>query len=166
MMSCLNNYLPAQHVYIPDAPLEAFQLTTDRDLYIAGEMIQFSTLCIGVDSPEKLPLSKVIYLELFDAERKIIQRGKFNFKDGCSSGQLKIPQEQNSGVYYLRAYTQYLRNFHHDTWPLKVITIINPSIPLTKRNDQPNNSVTIYPSGGKLVSGLHAEVAVYAEGTI
>lgn len=148
-----------QQVSIPDHPWEDFYLTTDRDLYIAGETIWFSVRSTGKEKPENNISSNVIYLELYDHTNKVINRGKFPLHEGHASGALNIPGEQPNAVYFLRAYTQYLKNFDPDLFPMKIITIINPTIPLTKENKTELNTVVLRPANGNLVAGIPAQLA-------
>lgn len=144
---------------IPDRPLEKFSLSTDRELYISGEKIWFSVLEHGAMQDTSFILSKVLYVELFDESNKVISSGKFHLADGLASGTLQIPPEQPNGVCFLRAYTRYLRNFGATTFPLKPLTIINPTIPLSKKPGDETQAVVLRPGGGRLVAGIPAHVA-------
>ncbi len=155
---------PAQELLVPDQPLEEFLISTDRDLYLAGETLWFASHCTATAGEALEPLSKVIYVELFSADRKVAARGKFSFDHGCSSGQLVIPPEQPTGVYFLRAYTQYLKNFHPATWPMKTVTVVNPSVPL-KRQAGGEEGIGLQIAGGRLIAGIRAEVALLASET-
>ena len=149
-----------QEIFIPDHPLESFHLTTDRDLYISGETIWFATHCAIPTAGMNDPLGRVIYAELFDARSKVIAKGKFPFEAGCTSGKLVIPAEQPSGVYYIRVYTQYLKNFHPGTWPMKPVTVVNPEIPLTKKDARGKDKIELFPASGGLVLGLTSAMAI------
>ncbi len=154
--------LVGQEILIPDHPLESIQFTTDRDLYISGETIWFATHCTTPDVEEKEQLSRVIYAELFDARSKVIAKGKFPFEAGCSNGKLVIPAEQPSGVYYIRVYTQYLMNFHPGTWPMKSVTVVNPEIPLSKREAREKDKIELFPASGGLILDHSSAMAVHA----
>lgn len=159
LIGCLNANSFGQKMTVPDRPLEELFLTTDREVYITGEQIWFAVHSISSNGNEIAQLSKILYIELYDADEKIIRRGKLKFEDGVSSGFLSIPAEQTSGVYFLRAYTHYLMNFHPVTFPIKVITIINPSIPLSKSLIPPALTLKYTTRGGKLIAGLQAQIA-------
>lgn len=149
-----------QEAHIPDQPLEIYNLTMDRTLYIAGEEILFSFFCSTVSDEPKDPLSTVVYAELFNADQKVVTRGKFRIKNGFASGRLIIPDETPTGVYYLRAYTRYLRNFHPATFPLELCTVVNPDVPIQKIEDPSETTMLVFPSGGSLINGIPAKIAV------
>lgn len=113
-------------------PIEITSFTTDRDLYLTDETIWFSAK-IDINEKEKVAvLSTVLYVELYSDQSKPIVRQKFKIIDGKCQGSFIIPGDIVSGNYFLRVYTMYLRNFDPKFYPVKIITIINPGIPLAK----------------------------------
>lgn len=148
-----------QQIKITDQPLEGFQLLTDRDLYISGETIWFAVHEVKKQDLQNPAISKIIYVELISTDKKVISKGKFNLTKGTAKGQLTIPGEQSSGVFIIRAYTQYLKNFHTSTYPEKIINIVNPSVPLSKRPEPETSNLIIVPKDGRLISGLNNEIA-------
>lgn len=110
-------------------PIEEIVLFTDRDIYLSGEKIWFSAKCT-VHGYEDQQLSRVLYLELFNASRKSIAQAKYRITDFFAQGVLVIPSEFISGNYYLRAYTNYMRNFGPESYYTRIITIVNPFLPL------------------------------------
>jgi len=122
----------AQETYIPNTSLEETLIFTDRDLYINGENIMFSIFCHSNGTLEPSLLSKVIYLELFNGNKKSLVQKKYRINEGVAQGFIKIPTELQSGIYYVRAYTKYQRNFNTDLYSVKPVMIINPEVPLSK----------------------------------
>ncbi len=109
-------------------PFEHINLVTDRDLYLSGESIWFRA-DISLDDNQK-ELSKIIYIELFNADQKSIVQKKFRINEGIAQGVIDIPSEFLSDTYFLRAYTHYIKNFPVDNYFLCALQIINPSIGL------------------------------------
>lgn len=109
---------------------ESVTLVTDRSLYISGETLWFSGTVI-IAGYGKSDLSKVIYLELFGSDLKTFVKKKFKVDHGFIQGSLEIPEETLSGVYYLRAYTQFNKNDNPINQFYMAITVINPERPLT-----------------------------------
>lgn len=147
-------------LYLPGDPLECIYFVTDRDLYLTGEPIWFSAQCLLKESKQPSPLSRVLYIELFNAEKKSFKRDKFTIHSGKVSGSIQIPEELPSGNYFLRAYTQYLRNFQAGSFYTLFITVINPALPLALPTQLKNDSIRIVPDGTALVSGLPSRVAI------
>jgi len=138
---------------------EEVTLFTDRDLYLSGENIWFNAFISVNNVSENRQLSNVLYIELFQNNRAIVKK-KFQIVDGKVEGMLAIPEEIHSANYYLRAYTQYQRNFPPETFFTSLLTIINPEIPVRKSKTRPVKLVEIIPECGQILSGLPAKIAV------
>ncbi len=102
-------------------------LTTDRTLYFAGEQIWLKANCLlpGINDS----LSKVMYVELLDRKSKPIIQKKLQIVNGNSSGNIDLPADLLTGNYYIRAYTQYMRNFDRVAFYTTELTIINSDLP-------------------------------------
>jgi len=138
---------------------EEVTLTTDRDIYLSGENVWFSATCTIINPTGKKQLSNVLYLELYRNKQAVVKK-KFQIVDGMVQGMFIIPEELPPANYYLRAYTQYMRNFPPETFFTSLLTIINPEIPFRKSQTEPVRLVKIVPEGGKILSGLPARIAV------
>ncbi len=101
-------------------------LNIDRALYITGESIKFSVLVLNnVNYNEKL-LSKILYIELITSNGKQIIGKKYRIDNSKCSGTISIPNNLNSGNYYIRAYTKFMRNNGPSSYDYQYIKIINP----------------------------------------
>ena len=121
---------------IPENVIENVALFTDRDIYLSGENIWFSSYCYLNDFLKNTALSSVLYLEIYNKNNNSIIKRKFKISDGVAYGSLKIPEETPSGNYFIRAYTQYLRNFSSKQFFTSFITIINPEVSLNTLNNK------------------------------
>lgn len=156
--------LPAQEVELAwdcDAPLpsEKIVLHTDRGLYLVGEKIWFKAYCLLEDQPSS-QLSKVLYVELFNSENKVLIQGKFQIVGGLATGALEIPEEVQSGIHFLRAYTLYLRNFPPEHFSHRLLAIVNPESdpPVLARPKQ--DSLAFVLADKELVAGLPTRMLV------
>lgn len=125
---------------------ESVFITTDRDLYIAGETILFSAEYF-VNGYRSIPqLSNTLYVELISAtDNKSLLQKKYKLENHFVAGVLNIPPDVASGVYAVSAYTQFLRNFSEEFFGYQTITILNP------KNDTFNNAEV---SDKRLTNGL------------
>ncbi len=115
--------------YYSGEPLEKIVLQTDRDLYLAGEFIWFSSFCSIKNESAFSSISQILYIELFNAEKKVFLREKFKLNEGKTAGYIVIPEETPTDYYFIRAYTMYLRNFSPENYFISSLTIVNPEIP-------------------------------------
>ncbi|HEX2974877.1 MAG TPA: hypothetical protein VHO68_02985 [Bacteroidales bacterium] len=95
-------------------------LFSDRSLYISGEKIRFSAVMISSGNA----VSNVLYVELISPGGTRITGGKFLLDGSVAASALTIPQEVITGIYFLRAYTRYMRNDRSLTY--HIIRIVNP----------------------------------------
>jgi len=106
--------------------IETVHLSADRSLYLAGEQLQFSA-CLTLNEQNQL-LSRILYVEIISPEVKSISSGKFMVQNSAAFGELTIPADIVSGVYYLRAYTKYMRNAGPEAYAWVAIKIVNPRL--------------------------------------
>ena len=104
-------------------PVEKVGLVTDRTLYIAGEQLQFSAL---INTELQTGRSKVLYAEMITPDGKREAGNKFSINNSTAHGCLLIPGDILTGIYYVRAYTKYMRNAGPESYAYVAIKIINP----------------------------------------
>ncbi|MEX0987653.1 MAG: hypothetical protein WD052_09275 [Bacteroidales bacterium] len=105
--------------------VEKVLLVTDRSLYVAGETLFFSSRLFTNEHNPGLQ-SKIIYIELVTPSGEQISGHKFKLQNLECSGSLKIPENINSGNYYIRAYTKYMRNFDPRHFGYASLKFVNP----------------------------------------
>lgn len=140
--------------------VENLILNTDRELYIAGEKIWFKVSCAGSKSFGETIISKIAYLELYDHNTNTITKGKFRIVNGIATGFLDIPAGISSGNYFLRAYTQFLRNYSPYLYAGTMVTVLNPDKDTDEAINTPNDDILIVPEGGKLIAGISSKIAI------
>ena len=101
-------------------------LNIDRSIYITGESIKFSSLLLNNGNFNEKLLSKILYIELITPSRKQIIGKKYRIENSKCSGTISIPNNLNSGNYYIRTYTKFMRNNGPSSYDYQYIKIINP----------------------------------------
>lgn len=136
-------------------PDERVLVRTDRQIYLCGEKIVYYASTYEGSLLIPLSISSVLYLELYSQENRVISRSKLFLRNGIGTGSIDIPRNVNTGVYFFRAYTNYMKNFGVDHFYLAKIRIVNPflSSGLTwnvssdfKRKDQATSSSESVPN--------------------
>jgi hypothetical protein len=96
----------------PDIPdlQERVYLHLNKQVYVAGESIQFKAYVLSGTSPVDIPCSKILYFNLSDIQGKSQANWRINLGSSLESGNLTIPADFGAGLYKLRAYTNYMRN--------------------------------------------------------
>ncbi len=153
--------LSAKNFQAPTILKEELRVITDRDTYLAGEDILFSAMATTNDWQDPA-VSNVLYVELYKSDYSTLSRLKFQMVEGQVSGAFPIPKVILSDHYYLRAYTQYMRNFPAEIFFNKRITILNPEIP-SQNNEPKMATVKLWPENGHLISGINSKIVLQVD---
>jgi hypothetical protein len=163
---CLANYAMSQNNELADV-LKKFNtysrenlhekifVHTDKETYLANEIIWVKAYSINEMLHTPMALSKVVYIELVDAAHASALQAKIELINGKGKGSIDISR-LTTGTYRLRAYTKWMRNYDERYFFEKNITLINAQgVPTErKRTESPIVNVDFYPEGGNLVEDL------------
>ena len=104
---------------------EKVYLHTDRDYYYPKENIWFKAY-LGYSMPVlRDTLSRVLYVDLIGADKKVLKTKSYKIGQGVSWGDFKLPDSLVAGQYYLRAYTNWMRNYGENTFFTKAIPVLS-----------------------------------------
>ncbi len=134
---------------------------TDKNSYVAGEIVWFKVYAVDAATHKPLGISKVSYVEIVNKENKPVLQAKINMQNGSGSGSFLLPFSINSDNYILKAYTAWMKNFSPEFFFEKNLTIVNTLKKLDSQtgNDTPAYSVQFFPEGGNWVNGIESTVA-------
>src|SRR4030095_1495398 len=140
---------------------EKIYVHTDKNYYLAGEIIWFKLYYLDAATHQKTDLSKVAYVEILDRAFKPVLQAKvsLNLQGGAVS--LYLPLTLNSDNYILRAYTTWMRNSGPSVFFEKLISVVNTVKPSdANRRQEPGAAVAVFfPEGGNMVDGIETKVA-------
>jgi len=114
---------------VPKPIREKVIFSTDRTIYFSGENILFTANRMLSNLNNDTVFSNILYLELYDQKDIPVVQKKEQLINGMGHGSIEIPADIITGNYYLRAYTQYMRNFNCELFYTSQLTIINPELP-------------------------------------
>ncbi|MEQ8301917.1 MAG: carboxypeptidase-like regulatory domain-containing protein [Cyclobacteriaceae bacterium] len=97
---------------------------TDKPYYYPGEIIWLKGYMNYEEPSLSENLSKVMYMELIGPEEKIIQSKMLLIDQRQLSGEFFLQDTLAAGDYYLRAYTNWMRNFGQENFFVKHIPIL------------------------------------------
>ena len=139
---------------------EKLYVHTSKNFYLTGEILWFKIFNTEGTSNKLLDISKVVYIELLDNERNAVLQAKIEMKGGLGNGSFDLPLSLSNGVYQLRAYTNWMKNFDADLFFQKRIVVINPLKQSDVKDKPATNAfdVQFFPEGGHLVKGLKSKV--------
>ena len=168
---------------IPD--IEKVYLHTDNSRYFIGENLYYKAYNVSAYSNLLFDNSSILYVELISPDAKIIARNKTNLELGLGHGDFQLVDSLGvkPGIYQLRAYTNWNRNFGEDFVFKKNIEIIDVFESSSKTNTiqntvketkaitktktvettNPNNfTVDFFPEGGSLLENVASIVGFKA----
>ena len=99
-----NSKYPHQKVY----------LHLNKPSYNAGENIWFKAYVVGAADNRPDTLSTNLYLELINSRKEIIEMKRIRLLDGFGHGDFILRDTFPEGLYQLRSYTNWMRNFGND----------------------------------------------------
>lgn len=99
---------------------------TDRTLYSVNEVIRYSAVLQSGGNPYRGIGSTVLYVELVDRSGLAVAKTKRPIATDGASGQLTVPSNLTPGIYCLRSYTQWMRNFGSLSFTYLPVRIVNP----------------------------------------
>ncbi|PVY36583.1 hypothetical protein [Pontibacter virosus] len=140
---------------------EKLYLHIDRPVYACGDEMWFKVYNVDGSLHRPLDMSKVVYVELLDADQKPALQAKVAMKEGTGDGYFQLPTTFQTGNYTVRAYTSWMKNFDPAFYFRQQVTIINTFEQLPKQEAPKAKGYTLqfFPEGGSLLAGMASQVA-------
>lgn len=98
--------------------------STNKPYYYPGETVWFGGPMLYQNSLMQDSLSRVLHLDLMNSNSEIIQSESYPIEQGKIEGALIIPETLTPGDYFLRAYTEWMRNYPERDIFLKALPIL------------------------------------------
>jgi hypothetical protein len=105
---------------------EQIVISTDREIYFSGEPVWYNLNCLKTGTDQPSYLSKVAYLELLNLNDTPVSQYKVYLREGQNDSRIIIPDTLSTGLYILRVYTNWMKNFGSAVFSGKLISVINP----------------------------------------
>jgi len=156
---------------IPD--IEKIYLHTDKSMYFIGEDLWYKAYDVRASNNLLFDNSNILYVELISPESEIIARNKTNIEIGLGRGDFQLTDSLGvkPGIYQLRAYTNWNRNFGDDFVFKKNIEIRDVFESRSKTNPAQNSAnaaanliaemgnptsyrIDFFPEGGSLLENV------------
>jgi hypothetical protein len=150
--------------YYGNANREQVYLHTDKEFYVAGEILWFKIYYTNASSGKPMQLSRIAYVEILNTANEPALQAKIDLQPGKANGSFYLPASLPTGNYIIRAYTNWMKNFDPVYFFEKKITIVN-----TIRNpetapvaDSLNADLHFYPEGGNLIGDIKSKIGFMA----
>lgn len=165
LIVCLSGYVAVSAQLPHDFRSEQIFLGVSKTEWAPNDTIEANGIVTCLASKNIHPYSRYLYIELLNAQDSVLARQKVGC-DETGRFRARIPTfaVAGTGVYYLRAYTNLMRNFAGESFALQPV-LIGKAFPKREKG----NGVlrcAIYPEGGFLVEnqvqGVVVSVTDYA----
>jgi hypothetical protein len=144
---------------------EKVHLHTDRAFYYKGDQLLFKAYFKYGNPDLKKELSRILYVDLIAANRDLIVQKKYKIENGQVVGELFLPDTLTQNEYYLRAYTNWNRNYGPDTYFIQAIPVLDyfDRISSVEETDFSNAPIKVNFSTDKPSYGTRSKVKVSLE---
>ncbi len=106
-----------------EQPIEKVYLHFDKPYYAVADTIWFKAY-VTTEQNQPSPLSKIVYVEVWNAQDSLMQTLKLPVKNSFAYGNISLNmQNYKQGNYHVRAYTLWMLNFSDAYFFTKNITI-------------------------------------------
>jgi hypothetical protein len=150
----LQSILKKINAYSGNHQQEKIYVHMDKPFYAAGDNIWFKTYVMEGALHHLDSQSRVVYVELMNSSRAVIQRKVLPIIDGISLGDFQLQDTLRQGKYLVRAYTNYMKNADEAFFFSKEISVLSENTGnKTEAPFSPDSTdLTFYPEGGNLVA--------------
>jgi TonB-dependent SusC/RagA subfamily outer membrane receptor len=159
--------------YSETYPQQKVYLHLDKPHYEYGDIIWFRAYLVNALNHLPDKRSTNLYVELINPSKSVIASKRFRVTDGFTKGDFMIRDTMPEGLYQIRAYTNWMRNFDTEFYFARNIPVTNPvykthispadskknkRILRRHQNKLKDFDVQFLPEGGNLVYGLASKV--------
>lgn len=151
--------------YSQKYPWERVYLHTDKPHYELRDTIWIKAYAILEDGSESVGRSKSVPLYVDLIERsfdRLVEEIIIKLDSGSGRGDIPLPKNLKPGIFTIRAYTNWMKNFGEEAFFEKHIWIgpLGEAYDFAKTN--PKLELKFFPEGGYLVTGLKNKVGFKA----
>jgi hypothetical protein len=120
---------------------EKVYLHTDKSYYYPGDVIWFKGY-LRYHSPQLVDsMSAALYVDLISPQHGIMETKIFRIDSGRVRGDLFLPGSLPSGNYYLRAYTNWMRNYNASDMFIKPLPVLGFYDNIDFTNETPDKAL-------------------------
>ncbi len=163
--------------YYSVCPQQKVYLHLNKPFYKAGENIWFKAYVVNGTDHRPDTLSTNLYVELINSRKEIIEIKRIILSDGFGQGDFILRDTLPEGLYQIRSYTNWMRNFGNDFYFVINFPFRNPYFKkyISRREANFNKriirddmkkseyfDIQFLPEGGRLVNDIECVVGFKA----
>jgi hypothetical protein len=144
LFSIFSSYSQSPYICSKSALAEKIYLQLDRKVYTTDEIIWFKAITTNAVTHRPTVLSGILHVELTGPNEKLIEKKLIKINDGIGNGFFQLNRSYAEGLYLVRAYTEWNKNFDADFIFNEYIQVFAP---IRKEKEPPITNVTLIEKG-------------------
>jgi len=113
--------------YSHNSLAEKIYLQLDNEVYTTNKTIWFKAIILNATAHNTEYSSGILYVDFINSNSRIMESKLIKIKDGVGHGHFDLDRSIEDGVYLIRAYTEWNKNFDPDFMFEKYIQIFSES---------------------------------------
>jgi TonB-dependent SusC/RagA subfamily outer membrane receptor len=109
--------------YSEKMPGEKIYLHLDKPIYKPGDDIWFTAYLVSGAENRPSSVSNVVYVELLSPKGAVVRNLALFARNGCVNGDFRLNPQDEGGLYKIRAYTRWMKNFGEESFYGKDIPV-------------------------------------------
>jgi TonB-dependent SusC/RagA subfamily outer membrane receptor len=173
----IHKIISALDSYTKNVPTEKIYLHTDKGIYFAGDRIWVKAYLVEGATLQPGSLSEPVYVELINPYQKTAQVMRLRMTAGEGEGSFLLRDTIPEGIYQIRAFTSWMKNFGSEYYFNRNLEIRNPKkeylitakeARLNKKkvrkhkNTANTYQIGFFPEGGNLLVNVKSKIAFMA----
>jgi alpha-2-macroglobulin-like protein len=115
--------------YNENFPEEKVYVQLDKPFYKPGEDVWLNVFVLNSNTHKPTQVSDIVYVELIDPKGNVASKLDLVVREGTAYGDFSLTSSAPGGMYQIRAYTSWMKNFGNDNFfkkDIQVQRIITP----------------------------------------
>lgn len=134
---------------------EAVYVHMDQQTYFSGDSIWLSLDVVDQRFHRPSLWSRNAYVDLLTVDGKRERGIAVELEKGRGAGQIRIPENLASGIYFICAHTRWMRNAGTDQLAILPVFIVNPGQGVPEfKGEGLSRFIDFFPEGGNLIRGI------------
>jgi hypothetical protein len=137
----------------------------NKHIFISGEDVLYKVYLLNASTHKIDTGSQIAYVELVNSLNQKISGQRIILKNGSSSSYFVLPDTLSTGYYYVKGFTNLMRNYNHDFYFSTRIIVASQgddALETLKSGLLANSDslkINFYPEGGNVLAGVENRMA-------
>lgn len=145
-----------------ELPRESIFLHVNKSTFIVGESVWFKGYIYNRKQNKPFIETSNVYVGIYDEKGVQVKKSLYLAKNGYLKGAIPIDSTYTSGKYYVKAQTNWMKNFKEEDSFVQKIEIINKPLASVSEKVEKEYDIQFLPEGGNFVSDIENNVGIKA----